>query len=261
MTDDSCHCIAIAPTKVSDSEERIRSAITSSSVLPPSGYTFQTTSEDVEIPHLSSVLGWSNPQGLFGYTKDSEYKDIYIYFDYGDKKSPVNELATKAFEMYGLGGAMITGPPTWGPIRGKVVVMRLRPDWKFSPHVQYNPMLSLEEMYQTLTFFRDSPTRAQKIAIKRDSVRFQAYVNNNNSSSMRPPGVTGPSSYTHYMGPNGLRTNTQVNNDQDKCNHCGKMQALVGKLKQCQRCKVTFYCDKECQKKDWKKHKKICKSL
>jgi len=31
------------------------------------------------------------------------------------------------------------------------------------------------------------------------------------------------------------------------------------KLLSCARCKVTFYCSRKCQRKDWKKHKKICK--
>jgi hypothetical protein len=28
--------------------------------------------------------------------------------------------------------------------------------------------------------------------------------------------------------------------------------------KKCQRCKTTYYCNKTCQKKDWKAHKKVC---
>lgn len=42
------------------------------------------------------------------------------------------------------------------------------------------------------------------------------------------------------------------------CEHCGKS----GKLR-CSACPVTdptFYCDKECQKRDWSKHKMYCRS-
>ena len=33
-----------------------------------------------------------------------------------------------------------------------------------------------------------------------------------------------------------------------------------GPTKHCSKCKQAFYCDKECQGKDWKKHKKTCKA-
>jgi hypothetical protein len=38
------------------------------------------------------------------------------------------------------------------------------------------------------------------------------------------------------------------------CNCCGKS----GKLVKCGRCKTTYYCDVECQKKDWTLHKPRC---
>ena len=119
----SC-CVTIAPLKTTDSEETIRSAIEFSSILPPPGYALLDANiEGIEIAHISSALGWSDPRGLCGYSESSEYKDLYIYFDYRDKTSHVNELATKAFKMYGLGGAMVSGKPTWGKIHGSVVVV------------------------------------------------------------------------------------------------------------------------------------------
>ena len=42
------------------------------------------------------------------------------------------------------------------------------------------------------------------------------------------------------------------------CASCGKNSA---ELKKCSACKKTKYCDRICQKKDWKKHKKICAFL
>ena len=40
------------------------------------------------------------------------------------------------------------------------------------------------------------------------------------------------------------------------CNGC-KIISL--KLKICTGCNKVLYCSRECQKKDWKEHKKICK--
>lgn len=39
------------------------------------------------------------------------------------------------------------------------------------------------------------------------------------------------------------------------CNTCLKTET---KLLSCSRCKRTSYCSKECQKQDWKEHKKDC---
>lgn len=42
------------------------------------------------------------------------------------------------------------------------------------------------------------------------------------------------------------------------CRACGKSGAAV-KLQMCVRCKQAWYCGKECQVSDWKRHKRECK--
>jgi hypothetical protein len=48
-----------------------------------------------------------------------------------------------------------------------------------------------------------------------------------------------------------------------ECHVCKKSEVDIGKkLKNCARCKVTQYCSRECQLKDWKSgHKKLCSEL
>lgn len=42
----------------------------------------------------------------------------------------------------------------------------------------------------------------------------------------------------------------------EKCANCGKTDSL----KRCAKCKKTSYCSRDCQKNDWKPHKKACGS-
>ena len=42
------------------------------------------------------------------------------------------------------------------------------------------------------------------------------------------------------------------------CSACGKKSDT---LKKCRNCKCVWYCDKECQNKHWKEHKKECKRI
>lgn len=46
-----------------------------------------------------------------------------------------------------------------------------------------------------------------------------------------------------------------LDRDRQYCELCGKMENLL----KCGRCRSSFYCSKEHQKQDWKKHKLICK--
>ena len=44
-----------------------------------------------------------------------------------------------------------------------------------------------------------------------------------------------------------------------KCGSCDKTEADVGHpLKLCAKCRSAQYCSRECQKDDWKQHKKVC---
>ena len=43
---------------------------------------------------------------------------------------------------------------------------------------------------------------------------------------------------------------------QQECGQCGKLSET-----KCARCKMIYYCSKDCQKNNWKKHKKVCKYM
>ncbi|CAM6085172.1 unnamed protein product [Calypogeia fissa] len=45
------------------------------------------------------------------------------------------------------------------------------------------------------------------------------------------------------------------------CITCHKLESDLGeKLKNCAKCPNTLYCSRECQKADWKQHKRVCAS-
>ena len=57
-----------------------------------------------------------------------------------------------------------------------------------------------------------------------------------------------PSSFTTFVSPLYTGTHDRM------CSKCG----LFGKQNYCARCKLVFYCSRECQSKDWKRHKPEC---
>lgn len=44
-----------------------------------------------------------------------------------------------------------------------------------------------------------------------------------------------------------------------KCEWCNQMESALGEFKHCVACKQVAYCGRQCQKADWKQHKKVCR--
>lgn len=53
----------------------------------------------------------------------------------------------------------------------------------------------------------------------------------------------------------GCEGSSQSERDRQYCELCGKMENLL----RCGRCRSSFYCSKEHQRQDWKKHKLVCR--
>lgn len=52
---------------------------------------------------------------------------------------------------------------------------------------------------------------------------------------------------------------SSTSTDSRVCNSCKKLEsALPVFLKRCAKCQTTLYCSRDCQKADWKSHKKDC---
>lgn len=65
---------------------------------------------------------------------------------------------------------------------------------------------------------------------------------------------------TNQVGSGGIYAVTcsaNGNTVEQVCMVCSDRQ---GKLKRCSACGVTCYCSAECQKKDWKEHKLVCRT-
>mmetsp|Transcript_60521 Transcript_60521/g.142856 ORF Transcript_60521/g.142856 Transcript_60521/m.142856 type:complete len:262 (-) Transcript_60521:120-905(-) len=223
------------------------------SMLPPDG------NETAEKQYLKRQ-GFKDPRGLKCYSKDSTFPDIYAYFDFADQSSPVNIACTKAFKCYGLDGAQQI--MNWDTIRGSCVVLREEPPISFTAssfgasQTEHNATavqdFSISEMVDTLLFFQDKDAR--KIALKRDASRTMGSA----PGGATPMGM--PADFFTsgmYMGPAGERAMHKVGGkDAEECRVCGKISAMCGGLKHCAVCKAVKYCCAECQRLDWKRHKK-----
>ncbi|KAF5389743.1 hypothetical protein D9757_005996 [Collybiopsis confluens] len=80
-------------------------------------------------------------------------------------------------------------------------------------------------------------------------------------SSRRPPRDANsngrPLFFTNSITPLWSRSIMSFKSENSQCFCCRKEKAFK-KLKQCSRCKGPLYCDTDCQKKDWARHKPEC---
>lgn len=55
---------------------------------------------------------------------------------------------------------------------------------------------------------------------------------------------------------------SQPQSQKESCLKCGATTTKAGNpLLRCSKCKTVKYCSPDCQKKDWKKHKHMCKQV
>lgn len=199
--------------------------------------------EVLENKFLRSTLGWKEPRGLKCYTHLATYPDLYVYFDHGDKTSPINEPATKAFKCYGLDGRQ--DRVDFDVIRGSCMCVRQQIPWSPGEPRPTNPLKDItgEEIALTFEYFRDKNPR--EIAQKRDMQRVMYKATGGAGNAPNPTlyGGTGMK-----FSPTGVQSHS--------CAACG-LQANL----RCSGCKSMHYCSKECQKSDWKGgHKATCKA-
>lgn len=233
-------------------------AAISQTTLPPGDNQAQ------EKAYLRQHRGWRDPRGLIAYSKDCGYKDLFAYFDAADRTSPVNVAATKTFKCYGLDGAQYG--KEWDEIRGPCVVLRSEPPKTMDPRTgvweqldyEYRPLISVQELVDTLLYFKTR--NAREVALRRDAQRMGPALISAMGSTP-PPGM-GPGAQQVYFGPAGVRLAGKVlGKDAQQCSTCGKPNTIVCSLKKCSRCNAAWYCDRDCQQKDFKRHKKECAQL
>ena len=89
----------------------------------------------------------------------------------------------------------------------------------------------------------------QDFATSPDDYSFPSGSSTSISSASASSAIT---SFKHSSG----TQKAALSSDQvTRCFHCGKQ---TESMKRCGACLITTYCSRECQKSDWKRHKKDC---
>ncbi len=112
-----------------------------------------------------------------------------------------------------------------------------------------HPALFLYHMVPYVFVF--SPTFIKKLKLKGRKVVFQVYTLDENEKPLILDVLVPRVKLVNLVKP-------FKHIEKHECHSCNKLR--IQKLKLCTRCRKARYCDEECQRKNWKEHKKICKS-
>ncbi|KAG9230151.1 hypothetical protein BJ875DRAFT_488239 [Amylocarpus encephaloides] len=61
-----------------------------------------------------------------------------------------------------------------------------------------------------------------------------------------------------FQNPTGSEPSSSSSQPAQKCTACDKPSTEDKPLKPCAKCQSVHYCSRDCQKADFKKHKKVC---
>ena len=93
------------------------------------------------------------------------------------------------------------------------------------------------------------PSYSSQVFMSPDDYSFPSGSSTSISSASASSAIT---SFKHSSG----TQKAVLSSDQvTRCFHCGKQ---TESMKRCGACLITTYCSRECQKSDWKRHKKDC---
>jgi len=203
---------------------------------------------------LKKQCGWTQPRMLIAYTEKGFYKDLFVYFDYGNKRGKVNKIATHTFKMYGLDAKQAV--MDWSKIRGDAVMCRADPPTSEPSEIRppYDAVLSRQEIIDTILFFKDK--NPAKVCRERDMERMWG-------PEMRMMAALGIPLPAYRGGRHGLTKHNILMPEQIEriiekaCANCHIPKPMVKKLMICP-CKSAYYCGKDCQRSHWKVHKQNC---